>query len=85
MRDWMRVKEGGKPQNVYSMDDAMKAVSANVMNQNLTESQLVAKARKLYDEVNKPGGGGAPGQNTAINPFKLSPEASAALKQYGGQ
>jgi len=85
MRDWGRVKEGFKPQNVYSMDDAMKAVSANPINSGLSESQLVAKARKMYDEVNKPGGGGAPGQNTAINPFKLSPEASAALKQYGGQ
>jgi hypothetical protein len=60
MRDWMRVKEGGKPQNVYSMDDAMKAVSANPINSSLSESQLVAKARKLYDEVNKPGGVSAP-------------------------
>jgi hypothetical protein len=85
MRDWGRVKEGFKPQNVYSMDDAMKAVSANPINSGLSESQLVAKARKMYEEVNKPGGGGAPSQNTAINPFKLSPEASAALKQYGGQ
>lgn len=71
MRDWMRVKEGGKPQNVYSMDDAMKAVSANPINSSLSESQLVAKARKLYDEVNKPMGGTAPlptpmGQPTGV-------------------
>jgi len=85
MRDWGRVKEGFKPQNVYSMDDAMKAVSANPINSGLSESQLVAKARKMYEEVNKPSGGGAPGQNTVVNPFKLSPEAAAALKQYGGQ
>jgi hypothetical protein len=85
MRDWGRVKEGFKPQNVYSMDDAMKAVSANPINSGLSESQLVAKARKMYEEVNKPSGGGAPGQNTVANPFKLSPEAAAALKQYGGK
>jgi hypothetical protein len=85
MRDWGRVKEGFKPQNVYSMDDAMKAVSANPINSGLSESQLVAKARKMYEEVNKPSGGGAPSQNTVVNPFKLSPEAAAALKQYGGQ
>lgn len=65
MRDWMRVKEGGKPQNVYSMDDAMKAVSANPINSSLSESQLVAKARKLYDEVNKPGGVSAPTSGAA--------------------
>jgi hypothetical protein len=39
----------------------------------------------MYEEVNKPSGGGAPSQNTVVNPFKLSPEAAAALKQYGGQ
>lgn len=65
MRDWMRVKEGGKPQNVYSMDDAMKAVSANPINSSLSESQLVAKARKLYDEVNKPSGVSAPASGAA--------------------
>ena len=53
MRDWERAKGAGKPQNVYTMDDAMKAVASNPVNSGLNESQLAAKARKLYDEVNK--------------------------------
>lgn len=89
MRDWERAKGAGKPQNVYTMDDAMKAIASNPVNSGLNESQLAAKARKLYDEVNKTMGvaPSVDASSTSRPPttFNLSPEAQKALQQYGGR
>jgi len=62
------LKGAGKPQNVYTMDDAMKAVSANPINSALPPDQLVAKARTLFNEVNKMAGGGGGGAAPANRP-----------------
>jgi hypothetical protein len=62
------LKGAGKPQNVYTMDDAMKAVSANPINAALPPDQLVTKARTLFNEVNKQAGGGGGGAAPANRP-----------------
>ena len=83
MGDVERVRGAGKPQNIMSYEEAMKIVNADVMN----ASKSIEDKKRMAIEMmqSDPMRAGMPGQNTVANPFKLSPEAAAALKQYGGK
>jgi len=81
MGDVERVR--GKPQNIMSYEEAMKIVNADVMN---ASKSIEEKKRMAIDMMQSdPMRTGITGQSSTPNPFKLSPEAAAALKQYGGK
>jgi hypothetical protein len=81
--DVERVRGAGKPQNIMSYEEAMKIVNADVMN----ASKSIEDKKRMAIEMmqSDPMRSGMTGQSSTPNPFKLSPEASAALKQYGGR
>jgi hypothetical protein len=83
MGDVERVRGAGKPQNIMSYEEAMKIVNADVMN----ASKSIEEKKRMAIEMmqSDPMRSGMTGQSSTPNPFKLSPEASAALKQYGGR
>ena len=83
MGDVERVRGAGKPQNIMSYEEAMKIVNADVMN----ASKPIEEKKKMAIEMmqSDPMRSGMGGQSSTPNPFKLSPEAAAALKQYGGK
>lgn len=83
MGDVERVRGAGKPQNILSFEEAMKIVANNPMNAAKSPEEQMAMARKLM--ASDPMRAGQAGGTTVPNPFKLSPEAEAALKQYGGR
>jgi hypothetical protein len=83
MGDVERVRGAGKPQNIMSYEEAMKIVNADVMN----ASKSIEDKKRMAIEMmqSDPMRSGMTGQSSTPNPFKLSPEAAAALKQYGGK
>jgi hypothetical protein len=83
MGDVERVRGAGKPQNIMSYEEAMKIVNADVMN----ASKSIEEKKRMAIEMmqSDPMRSGMTGQSSTPNPFKLSPEAAAALKQYGGK
>lgn len=83
MGDVERVRGAGKPQNIMSYEEAMKIVNADVMN----ASKSIEEKKRMAIEMmqSDPMRSGMGGQSSTPNPFKLSPEAAAALKQYGGK
>jgi hypothetical protein len=83
MGDVERVRGAGKPQNIMSYEEAMKIVNADVMN----ASKPIEEKKRMAIEMMQadPMRSGMGGQSSTPNPFKLSPEAAAALKQYGGK
>lgn len=78
-----RFRGAGKPQNIMSYEEAMKIVNADVMN----ASKPIEEKKKMAIEMMQadPMRSDMSGQSSTSNPFKLSPEAAAALKQYGGK
>lgn len=83
MGDVERVRGAGKPQNIMSYEEAMKIVNADVMN----ASKPIEEKKRMAIEMMQadPMRSGMGVQSSTPNPFKLSPEAAAALKQYGGK
>ena len=83
MGDVERVRGAGKPQNIMSYEEAMKIVNADVMN----ASKSIEDKKRMAIEMmqSDPMRSGMTSQSSTPNPFKLSPEAAAALKQYGGK
>ncbi len=63
---WMEnlnaIRGAGKPQNIVSMDDAMKAVINDPTNTGASPDVIARKARAMYDAMNRAGGAsGSPG------------------------
>jgi hypothetical protein len=63
---WMEnlnaIRGAGKPQNIVSMDDAMKAVLNDPTNTGASPDVIAKKARAMYDAMNRAGGAsGSPG------------------------
>jgi len=83
MQQLETVRGGPKPQNITSFTEAMKIVNDDMSN----AGKPMEEKKRLAIEIMQadPMRVGMPGQNTVANPFKLSPEAAAALKQYGGK
>jgi hypothetical protein len=83
MNELETVRGGPKPQNVTSFTEAMKIVNDDMSNAGkpLEEKKRLALEIMQTDPMRV----GMPSQSSTPNPFKLSPEATAALKQYGGK
>lgn len=62
---WMEnlnaIRGAGKPQNIVSMDDAMKAVIADPTNTGASPDVIARKARAMYEAMNRAGGAARPG------------------------
>ena len=62
---WMEnlnaIRGAGKPQNIVSLDDAMKAVINDPTNTGASPDVLARKARAMYDAMNRTGGSARPG------------------------
>ena len=62
---WMEnlnaIRGAGKPQNIVSMDDAMKAVMNDPTNTGASPDVLARKARAMYEAMNRTGGAARPG------------------------
>jgi hypothetical protein len=84
MGDVERVRGAGKPQNIMSFEEAFKSLAASDPTFGM---KPLEEKRKLAIELmqSDPMRSGMTGQSSTPNPYKLSPEAAAALKQYGGQ
>jgi hypothetical protein len=78
-----QIRNVGKPQNTLSFEEALKIVNTNPLNATKSPEEQMALAKKLMSS--DPMRTGQTGADTTPNPFKLSPEAAAALKQYGGR
>jgi hypothetical protein len=83
MGDIGQIRGLGKPQNTLSFEEALKIVNNNPLNATKSPEEQMALAKKLMSS--DPMRTGQTGTDTTPNPFKLSPEAAAALKQYGGR
>ena len=83
MGDIGQIRGLGKPQNTLSFEEALKIVNNNPLNATKSPEEQMALAKKLMSS--DPMRTGQTGTDTTQNPFKLSPEAAAALKQYGGR
>jgi len=83
MQELETVRGGPKPQNITSFTEAMKIVNDDMSNAGkpLEEKKRLALEIMQADPMRV----GMPSQSSTPNPFKLSPEAAAALKQYGGK
>ena len=84
MGDVERVRGAGKPQNIMSFEEAFKSLAASDPTFGM---KPLEEKRKLAIELMQadPMRSGMTGQSSTPNPYKLNPEAAAALKQYGGQ
>ena len=84
MSDIGQIRGVGKPQNTLSYEEALKFLAQSDPTFGM---KPIEEKNKLVTELMKldPMRINAPGQSTVKNPFTLSPEAQAALKQYGGK
>jgi hypothetical protein len=79
-----QIRNVGKPQNTLSYEEALKILSQSDPTFGM---KTLEEKKRLATELiqSDPSRMSEQGTSTTANPFKLSPEAAAALKQYGGQ
>jgi len=82
MNELGMVRGVGKPQNTMSFEEAMKIIANDSMNAGKSLDQKKQMAVELMGGDPTRGGGQS---STVTNPYKISPAAEAALKQYGGR
>jgi hypothetical protein len=79
-----QIRNVGKPQNTLSYEEALKILSQSDPTFGM---KTLEEKKRLATELiqSDPSRMSEQGTSTTANPFKLSPEAAAALKQYGGK